>query len=63
MAKGCSERFNWPFLKYIYSYRRERRPHMLKALDGFTGTVVFLGSPSAVAGYLTRIRQERLNAA
>jgi adenylate kinase family enzyme len=63
MAKGCLERFDWPFLKYVYSYRRDRRPQVLKALDGFTGTVVILGNPSAVAGYLTGMRQERLTAA
>jgi adenylate kinase family enzyme len=59
MAEGCSERIDWPFLKYIYSYRRNRRPQRLKALHGFTGTVIVLGNPSAVADYLTRMRQER----
>ena len=59
MAKGCLERFDWPFLKYVYSYRRDRRPQVLKALDDFTGTVVILGNSSAVAGYLTGMRRER----
>jgi hypothetical protein len=63
MAKGCLERFDWPFLKYVYSYRRDRRPQVLKALDDFTGTVVILGNSSAVAGYLTGMRRERLTAA
>jgi hypothetical protein len=63
MAQGCSERFDWPFLKYVYSYRRDRRPQVLKALDGFTGTVAILRNPSAVAGYLSRMRQQRITAA
>ena len=25
MAKGCLERSDWPFLKYVYSYRRDRK--------------------------------------
>jgi hypothetical protein len=57
MAAGCQERFDWPFLKYIWNYRRAHRPRVLEALRGFTGTVVILEDPPAVAAYLTRTGQ------
>ena len=32
MAAGCRERFDWPFLKWIYGYRKTGRPKVLKLL-------------------------------
>jgi adenylate kinase family enzyme len=32
MAPGCPERWDWDFLRYIWMYRRRKRPELLAAL-------------------------------
>ena len=34
MAEGCRERLNWEFVRWVWTYRRERRPRVLKRLSG-----------------------------
>jgi adenylate kinase family enzyme len=33
MTQGCDERLTWPFILWIWSYRRERRPKILRRLE------------------------------
>ncbi|HXG67078.1 MAG TPA: DNA topology modulation protein [Blastocatellia bacterium] len=33
MGKGCPERLDWQFLKWVWSYPKERRPVILKKLE------------------------------
>ena len=32
MAEGCPERLDWPYLRWILAYRRDRRPKILQRL-------------------------------
>ena len=33
MTEGCPERLEWPFLKWIWTYRRDRLPKILRKLN------------------------------
>ena len=33
MTEGCPERLWWPYLKWIWTYRRDRRPKILQTLN------------------------------
>lgn len=33
LVEGCPERFDWPFLKYVYNFHREKRPALLAKLE------------------------------
>ena len=34
MAEGCPERINAEFFRYVWTYRRERRPKLQQYLEG-----------------------------
>ena len=34
MTEGCPERLNLPYLKWIWTYRRDRRPKIIHKLNG-----------------------------
>ena len=34
MAEGCPEKFDFEFLRYVWTYRRRQRPTLLKYFDG-----------------------------
>jgi adenylate kinase family enzyme len=45
MAEGCPESFNWGFLHYIATFRRAKRPGIVRGLARFAGEVVQLRTP------------------
>jgi adenylate kinase family enzyme len=45
MGAGCPERIDPTFLRFIWRFRRERRPGVLDELDGFQGQVIVLRKP------------------
>jgi adenylate kinase family enzyme len=46
VGPGCPEQIDWEFLTWIATFRRKRRPEILKALEGREGLdVVVLRSP------------------
>ena len=45
MAEGCAENFNWEFMHYIATFRRTKRPGIVRRLARFTGEVVPLRTP------------------
>lgn len=53
MPEGCPERFDWEFLRYVWSYSRRIRPGVLDALEAFGGRAVILGRPAEVEAWLT----------
>jgi adenylate kinase family enzyme len=53
MAPGCPERLNLGFLWYVLTFRLRRLPRLLAKLDGFSGEVVWLGTPAEVRGFLS----------
>ena len=54
MAEGCPERVEWLYLKWIWTYRRNRRPAILRKLDALKNEkqVIILTSRRAVSNLL-----------
>ncbi len=54
MTEGCPERLNWEYLKWIWTYRRDRRPRIIARLKQLEKTkrVVILQSRRAVRRFL-----------
>ncbi|PYI91788.1 MAG: AAA family ATPase [Verrucomicrobia bacterium] len=58
MPTGCAERLSWSFLRWIWSYRRDRRPRILQKLATVATQgkqVHVLGSSAAVEAFLTQL--------
>lgn len=57
MAEGCEERFDFDFLKWIWSYPKTKRPEILKRLEQITEDkqIIILKSPNEVKNFLERI--------
>jgi hypothetical protein len=49
---GVYDRINWPFLRWVWSFRRRRRPVILDRLEAFPGEVLVLRDRRDVARYL-----------
>ena len=58
MTEGCSERIDWSFIKWIYNYRRDRRPGIMQKLEAVKSekTIVIFNSPHAVSKFTESIR-------
>jgi adenylate kinase family enzyme len=54
LPEGCSEGFDWDFLKWIWNFGRDDRPRILETLGRFHGDVVQLRSAAEVRSYLAR---------
>lgn len=52
IGAGCVERFDWGFLRYVLSYRRQHRPRALAKLQDFSGETVILASPRQTRRWL-----------
>ncbi len=54
MAAGCPERLTWFFLKYIWNYRRDRRPGVLERMARHTEgrELIHLQTPGQVRRFL-----------
>jgi len=57
MAEGCPERLDWEFLKWIWTYRRDRRPKTVARLRELEKSkrIVILSSRRAVRRYLESV--------
>ena len=42
MAKGCPERFDWEFVKWIWNFNKENRSRYLRLLSGAQGKTVYI---------------------
>lgn len=56
MPKGCPERFDIGFLRYVMGYRRTHRPRVLEALRDFEGTLVILRTPEEVRRFMETLK-------
>ena len=54
MAPGCPERLTWFFLKYIWNYRRDRRPGILERMARYAEgrRIVHLQTPAQVVRFV-----------
>jgi hypothetical protein len=54
MPAGCPERLDWEFLRFVWSWNRERRAPTLALLHGFAGRKVLLRGKRDVDRFLAR---------
>ena len=61
MGSGCPEQLNWEFLKWVWTYPRDRRPGILEKLSQLAPhqKVIILRSPSEVKQFLQNISSSR----
>lgn len=52
LAEGCPEQLDLKFLLYVLRFRRDHRPRLLAALEGFGGRVVMLRSSAEVRRFV-----------
>jgi adenylate kinase family enzyme len=57
MGDGCRERIDLPFIKFVWEYRKVRRPRILAALEKYTPAenVINLDSPRAVNTFIDEL--------
>ena len=63
MTEGCPERLNRQYLKWIWTYRHDRRPRLLARLKGLKDSkhIVILRSRRAIRRYLENEPEEEAN--
>lgn len=57
MAPGCPEKLDWTFLKWIWNYRRDRRPGILEKMGQYAEGrwIVHLQTSAQVQRFLDRL--------
>lgn len=57
MAEGCPEQLTWAFLRWVWTFPKERRPILLRKLEGVAGEkdVITLRSPADVERFLASV--------
>lgn len=55
LPEGCPEQFDWPLLKFIWSFERQVRPRTEAALAAHAAPVVHLNSDKEVAAFLASL--------
>ena len=62
MAAHCPERFNWPFIKYVYHFQDKKRPGILKRLEKYKDSieVIRLQSNKEQEQFLKRLAQRKM---
>jgi adenylate kinase family enzyme len=60
MGEGCPEQFDWAFLRWIASFRRQARPRIVRKLGELPATteVVVLTSRREMARWLEGVRKD-----
>jgi len=58
MAPGCPEQLTWEFVRWIWSYPRDRRPDVLRRLAALPPSTqaIVLRSPREVSDFLAAVR-------
>jgi adenylate kinase family enzyme len=59
MAEGCPERFDLGFLWYVLSFRLRVLPRVEAKLEGYSGDLVWLGTPREVTRFLSGERLDQ----
>lgn len=55
--RGVYDSISWPFLRWVWSFRRRHRPRIVALLDGCSCDVVVLGRRRHVRRFLTALTQ------
>lgn len=57
LAPGCPERFDWPFFKFVISYRKLQRERDLARMVNFAGRVLRFTSPADLSAFVTVLKR------
>jgi adenylate kinase family enzyme len=60
MGAGCPEGVDFKFLRWVWNFRRDVRPEVLRMLGDFKGRVISLHSRSEVAAFLRQVEDQNL---
>ena len=62
MADGCDERFNWDFMKFVWTFSEQHRPRVLERLDAHRSTITVhhFKSPGELREFLRDLRTSTL---
>ncbi len=65
MGPGCIERYDWPFVKYVWNFGTRQRPKIIAAMQkhGAHAVVVHLRSRRAVRDFLDSFSQPAIRTA
>ena len=60
MAEGCDERFNWAFMKFVWTFPEQHRPQVLERIEAHRSstTVYHVKSPRELRAFLQQLRQQ-----
>nr|WP_319391497.1 hypothetical protein [uncultured Cohaesibacter sp.] len=59
MAPGCPERFDWHFLKYVWTFPKTQRPKLLDYYNGYYGNKMRLTSRKQMQTFLATLALDR----
>ena len=61
MAKGCPERFNWEFLRYVWNFPKMRRSKIVEGLAHFSSSkrIIILHNPYQLSDLLQQLDKSR----
>lgn len=59
LNEGCPESIDWPFIKYGWNFRKDKRPNILKKLEEHTDKkIIIIKRPGEARSLLNKIRTE-----
>lgn len=60
IAPGCPEKVDWPFIQWIWSYRKRSRPLALQKLEKYQAdhTIIILHSPAETRRFLEKMQSQ-----
>jgi len=60
MNEGCHEKLDLQFIQWVYNYRRDKRPSIMKKLEGYRQSkkVLIFSSPKQLKPFLRRLETE-----
>ena len=62
MAEGCDERFNWEFMRFVWTFPEQHRPRVLRSLEAHPDTTVYhFKSPGELETFLQSLRTSTLH--
>ncbi|WP_342668566.1 DNA topology modulation protein [Alicyclobacillus ferrooxydans] len=58
LREGCTEKLDWEFVRWVWSYRNRRRPGIMDKLTALSKEkrIIILGSPKQVRQFVRQIR-------
>ncbi|MBO9129900.1 DNA topology modulation protein [Bacillus sp. 165] len=63
MGAGCKEKLDWDFIKWVWNYPRDQRPHILERLKELEGkkNIIILHSAPEVKQFLSRLQKAEVH--